>query len=102
MSTETFEQVLTLKVRNYGDRRLGNIRHSAKLPGSREYFDKVERRKYFVEPHIPRFAEFPRLQNKRVLGIGCGNGTEVMNFARYGVPLSTRYLAIGLVRGDHI
>ena len=45
-----------------------NIRHSAKPVGTREYFDEVEQRKYFVEPHIPRLAEFPRWHEKRSAG----------------------------------
>jgi len=45
-------------VKKYWNKRPCNIRHSTKPVGSREYFDDVEKRKYFVEPHIPGFAEF--------------------------------------------
>ena len=102
-STLAFSTKTIGNVRQYWNERPCNIRHSHQPIGTRAYFDEVEARKYFVEPHIPAFAQFQRWKGKRVLEVGCGIGTDTINFARAGahvtaVDLSDQSLALARQR----
>ncbi|HEY1869586.1 MAG TPA: hypothetical protein VGG71_00940, partial [Chitinophagaceae bacterium] len=59
------------KVMRFWDSRPCNRFHSPSAVGSRQYYEEVEERKYFVEPHIPAFADFNRWAGKNVLEVGC-------------------------------
>lgn len=101
--SHVFTDVPTERVREYWNRRPCNLRHSPAPVGSREYFDQVEARKYLVEPHIPGFADHARWAGKRVLEIGCGLGTDTINFLRAGadvtaVDLSSKSLELAAER----
>ncbi len=94
------------QVRDYWNARPCNIMHSDYPVGSKEYCDATEARKYKVEPHIPTFAEFPAWKHSSVLEIGCGIGTDAVNFARSGarvvaLDVSETSLAVARQRAKH-
>ncbi len=72
------------EVKKFWDDRPCNVKHSSKEVGTKEYFDEVEGKKFFVEPHILDFTEFSKWQGKKVLEIGCGLATVGLNFALNG------------------
>jgi len=93
------------KVKQYWNNRPCNIKHSAKEVGSKDYFEEVTERKYYVESHIPNFAQFWEWRGKKVLEIGCGIGTDTQQFAENGarivpVDLSEKSLEIARKRAE--
>ena len=53
-------------VADYWNRRPCNIYHSPLPIGTIAYFDEVEKKKYLVEPHIPKFANFAKWKNRDI------------------------------------
>lgn len=93
------------RVRAYWNNQPCNIRHSKEPVGTRQFFYDVEAKKYKVEGHIYKFAGFSNWHGKKVLEIGCGIGSDTVNFARSGaqviaIDISEKSLEIARKRAE--
>lgn len=81
--------------------------------GSREFFDEVERHRYQdYAPWMPEIMGFRDFSGARLLEVGCGMGTDLLQFARGGaqvtgidltprsIEISRQHLALYDQQGD--
>lgn len=77
----------------YWEHNTAGRTHSILPIGTIGYYNQVELRRYMVEDHIPTIARFETWQGKKVLDLGCGLGTDALNFARCGAVIHAHDLS---------
>lgn len=73
------------QVKKYWEENTPQYWYSNKEEGSKEYYDDLQHVRYSeVYTHLPKLAEFDKHAGKKVLEIGCGRGTDLLQYAKSG------------------
>lgn len=77
-----------VEIKEYWEKNTPQHWYSEKKIGTREYYDEIQEYRYNVAyPYIPKLVEFQKVKNQKVLEIGCGQGTDLLQFAKYGAEV---------------
>lgn len=90
--------VSIIDVKNFWEKAPCNSRWSTAPEGSLQWSRDITTRKKIVEPHIWKHAEFAKWKGKNVLEIGCGVGTQTLEFLKAGARVDAIDLSSKSVR----
>ncbi|MBI3591471.1 MAG: class I SAM-dependent methyltransferase [Candidatus Melainabacteria bacterium] len=86
-------------IKNFWNNSPCGIRNVSEQEGTKEFFEKVEKNRYELDPFLPQIAQFNRWKDKKCLEVGCGVGTDFIQFLRggadiYGVDFSEKSVSL--------
>ncbi len=73
------------KIKEYWETHLPQSKYSNEKLGTKASFDRMEERRYNeLYAFFPEEIEFDKHRGEKVLEIGCGRGTDILQFAKNG------------------
>jgi len=84
----TSDAALKEQVRAFWNRESCDADQARSAKFSREYFEQIEQWRYWDQPFIHSFAQFTRYHGRRVLEVGFGAGTDLVQWLRAGARVS--------------
>lgn len=84
MSSHEDDELLKSEVREYWNAHPCGTQFTGLEWGSKAFFDEVEHTRYTLQPFMNSVMGFNAFHGKKLLEIGCGLGTDLLQFARGG------------------
>ncbi|HEV8347430.1 MAG TPA: class I SAM-dependent methyltransferase [Vicinamibacterales bacterium] len=75
-------------VRAYWNTHIHDLEVSKQPPGSRGFFDDLDRYHYEKLHHLVRLVDFDGYRGRTVLDVGCGAGVDLARFAKGGAEVT--------------
>ena len=76
------------EVRAYWDTHIHDLEVSRQPPGSRGFFDDLDRYHFEKLHHLVRLVDFDGYRGRSVLDVGCGAGVDLARFAKGGAEVT--------------